>query len=147
MTDQMGRRARESFSSFELLSVVAMMLVIVMVAVPFPYARRDHWSPASRPTLGREFAVAETKAGETLKSSSEESTPSVGAASQRSPFEVRTVGHREFCADMPGVVRFTNTGGRCRNGSFLTNAQLHREQMRLRALAGSGNGAAGQSVR
>jgi len=129
MTDQIDRRKRGSYSSLEVLSVVAMILVLVMVAIPFPYARRDHWVPASRPASGGgSVAASDAGSGDKLPNTGEGNASSVGHASQGSPFEVRTVGKREFCADMPGVVRFRSTGPSCKNGTIITNAQRHREQ-------------------
>ena len=130
MTDQIGRRKQESFSFIEVLSVVAVILVVVMVAVPFPYASRNQGLPASRTALARGSTVADTSSSDTLKRPDGGKTASGGYASQGSPFEVRTVGQREFCADMPGVVRFSTTGGRCKNGTLVTNSQPHREQPR-----------------
>jgi hypothetical protein len=130
MTDQTVRRKLESFSFLETFSVVAIFLVLVMIAVPFPYANKNHWLPAARPALGPGNAVVETRSSDTLKSSGGEKMGSGGNASQGSPFEVRTVVQREFCADMPGVVRFRISGPSCKNGSLITNLPRRREQPR-----------------
>jgi hypothetical protein len=130
MTDQTVRRKLESFSSLETFSVVAIFLVLVMIAVPFPYANKNHWLPAARPALGPGNAAAETRSSDTLRSGGGEKMGSGGNPSQGSPFEVRTVVQREFCADMPGVVRFTSSGSSCKNGTLITNLQRHREQPR-----------------
>jgi hypothetical protein len=130
MTDQTVRRKLESFSSLETFSVVAIFLILVMIAVPFPYASKNQWLPAARPALGRGNATAETMGSGTLRSGGGEKMGPGSNASQGSPFEVRTVVQREFCADMPGVVRFRISGPSCKNGTFITNLQRHREQPR-----------------
>lgn len=128
MTDQTVRRKLESFSSLETFSVVAILLVLVMIAVPFPYASRNHWLPAARPALGPGNTAAETRSSGTLAGTSGRKIGAAGHTSQGSPFEVRTVVQREFCADMPGVVRIRSSGPSCKNGSFITNLQRRREQ-------------------
>ncbi len=130
MTDQIGARKRESFSSVEAASVVAITVVLVMIAVPFPYANPNHSLPAWQAASGRDSVAADTGSGDMLKSTGGGKASSAGYASQRSPYEVITVGKREFCADMPGVVRFRTAGPSCRNGTFLSSAQRHREQQR-----------------
>jgi hypothetical protein len=102
----------------------------VMIAVPFPYANRSHALPALHAPSDRGSVAADTGSDDILKSIGSGNASSVGYASQGSPYEVRTVGKREFCGDMPGVVRFRTTGASCRNGTFLSNAQRHREQLR-----------------
>jgi len=130
MTDQTVRRKLESFSSLETFSVVAIFLVLVMIAVPFPYASRNHWLPAARPALGSGDTAAETKSSGTLAGTSGRKIGAAGHTSQGSPFEVRTVVQREFCADMPGVIRFRTSGASCKNGTFITNLQRHGEQLK-----------------
>lgn len=130
MTDQTVRRKLESFSSLETFSVVAIFLVLVMIAVPFPYASRNHWLPAARPALGQGDATTEMRGSDVLNGSSGEKMESGGNASQGSPFEVRTVVQREFCADMPGVVRIRSSGPSCKNGTFITNLQRRQEQLK-----------------
>jgi len=127
MSDQTVRRKLEGFSSLETFSVVAIFLVLVMIAVPFPYASKNYWQPAARPADGGS-AAAETRSSDTLRSASGGKIGAAGHPSQGSPFEVRTVVQREFCADMPGVVRFRSAGPSCKNGTFITNPQRHREQ-------------------
>jgi hypothetical protein len=129
MTDQTARGKRESFSSLEALSVVAIFLILVMIAVPFPYASKNYWLPAARPALGVGNA-AETRSSDTLTGTVGGKIGAAGHPSQGSPFEVRTVVQREFCADMPGVVRFRSSGPSCKNGTFITNLQRHREQLK-----------------
>jgi hypothetical protein len=128
MTDQLGARKRESFSSIEVLSVVAMTLVLVLVAVPEPYVNRNRTSPALHAASGGGASVNDPGSWDTLPSAGGENASTVGDATQGSPFEARTVGKREFCADMPGVVRFSTNGPSCRNGTILSNAQRKREQ-------------------
>lgn len=128
MTDQTVRRKLESLSSLETFSVVAIFLILVMIAVPFPYASKNHWLPAARPALAWGNAAAETSGSGTLTGTSGRKIGAAGHTSQGSPFEVRTVVQREFCADMPGVVRFRSSGASCKNGTFITNLQRHREQ-------------------
>jgi hypothetical protein len=130
MTDKTGKKKRESFSPIEILSVVAAILVLVMVAVPFPYASQKRELPPSYASPSRSYVDTDTQNGEALKSPGEGTTASMGRASQGSPFEVKTVGQREFCADMPGVVRYSTTGGRCKNGTLASNLQPHRDQPR-----------------
>jgi hypothetical protein len=130
MTDQIGSRKRGSFSFIEILSVGAILLILVMIANPTPYTSWNHGFPASPVALGRGHIAADTGSSETLKSISGGKTASVGYASQGSPFEVRTVGQREFCADMPGVVRFRTTGAPCKNGTLATNTSQQRLQPR-----------------
>jgi|SRR5580658_10330984 len=125
----MGTRKRESFSSIEVLSVVAIILIIVMIAIPRPYTSWNHGFPASREALSREFVPDNTRA-DALRRTGQEDAASFGYAVQGSPFEVRTVGRREFCSDQPGVVRFSTTGSSCKNGTLATNIQPHREQPR-----------------
>ncbi len=129
MTEPNGRRVRGSFSFLEVLSVVAILLILVMVAVPFPYASRNHWLAAPIRAVGPGTAAAETKSSDRPEGLQAGKTALAGYAPQGSPYEVRTVGRREFCADMPGVVRFSTTVQRCRNGKLLTNTQLRREQL------------------
>ncbi len=130
MTDQTVRRKLESFSSLETFSVVAIFLILVMIAVPFPYASENHWLPAARPALGQGNAADETKGSGTLAGTSGGKMGTAGHTSQGSPFEVRTVVQREFCADMPGVVRFRSSGPSCKNGTFISNLQRRREQLK-----------------
>ncbi len=130
MTAQIGTGKRESFSSMEVVSVVATTLILVMIAVPFPYASRDHALPALHTTLDRRSVATDMESGDVLKNLGGGKPASFGYASQGSPFEVRTVGRREFCADKPGLVRFSTTGARCRNGTLIPSAQLSREQLR-----------------
>jgi hypothetical protein len=124
MTDQIGSKELGSFSSIEILSVAAITVILVMIAIPFPYASRNHWLPVSRTVSGGGDIAADTK------SSGGGKTASVSYASQGSPFEVRTVGQREFCADMPGVVRFRTTGAPCKNGTLATNTSPQRLRTR-----------------
>ncbi len=128
MTEQIGARKRERFSSIEVLSVIAITVVLVMIAVPFPYTNRNHALPAWQAPSDRESVSADTGSGEMLKSLGSENASSLGYTSEGSPSEVRMVGKREFCADMPGVVRFRTTGPSCKNGTFMTNAMRRREQ-------------------
>jgi hypothetical protein len=121
MTDQIGSRKRGSFSSIEILSVAAITVILVMIAIPFPYASRSRWLPASHTAAGGGYGSANAVSSETLRNIGAGKTASSGYASQGSPFEVRTVGQREFCADMPGVVRFRTTGAPCKNGTLATN--------------------------
>jgi len=131
MTDQTLRRKRESFLSIETFSIVAIFLVLVMIAVPFPYASKNHWLSAARPALGRGNAAAEMRSSDTLHGTNGEKMVSGGNASPGSPFEVRTVVQREFCADMPGVVRIRSSGPSCKNGTLITsNLRRPREQPR-----------------
>jgi hypothetical protein len=130
MTDQIGRIIRGSFSSIEILSVAVILLILVMIAIPIPYTGRNRGFPASRPALGRGQIAADTRSSEPLKSTGGGKTVSVGHGFHESPFEVKTVGQREFCADMPGIVRFSTVGAPCSNGTLTTNAQPHREQPR-----------------
>jgi|HubBroStandDraft_1064217.scaffolds.fasta_scaffold167891_1 hypothetical protein len=128
MTDQSGKRKRESFSSVEVLSVVAITLVLVMVAVPEPYVNRKNTAPTLHAASGGGAPADGTRSWDTLQSAGGENASTVSGASQGSPFEVRTVGKREFCADMPGVVRFRTDGPSCKNGTIITNEQRRREQ-------------------
>jgi hypothetical protein len=130
MTDQIGRKKRGSFSSLEILSVAAIILILVMVAIPVPYTSWNHGFQASRTSSDRGFFAADTKSSATSNSTGWEKNASVGYASQGSPFEVRTVGQREFCADMPGVVRFSTAGSPCRNGRLAARTPPLREQPR-----------------
>ena len=124
MTDKIESKELGSFSSIEILSVAAIIVILVMIAIPFPYANRNHWMPVSRTASGSQSVSADTR------SSGAGKTASVSYASQGSPFEVRTVGQREFCADMPGVVRFRTTGAPCKNGTLATNSSPQRLQPR-----------------
>jgi len=128
MTDPIGRREHGTVSLVEILSIVAVLLVLVMIAIPIPYTSRNHGFPALQTALSRRYVAADSRSGDTLKSRGGGNAGSVGYASQGSPFEVRTVGQREFCADMPGVVRFSATGRRCKNGTIATNSQPRRAQ-------------------
>jgi hypothetical protein len=128
MTDKIGSSERGSFSSIEILSVAAITVILVMVAIPFPYANRNHWLPASHTAAGGAYGAADSRSSETLRSIGGGTPDSVGYAPQGSPFEVRTVGQREFCADMPGVVRFRTTGAPCKNGTLATNTSPPRLQ-------------------
>src|SRR5271163_2631620 len=130
MTDQIGRKKRGSFSSLEILSVAAILLILVMVAIPVPYTSWNHGFPVSHTALGRGYVAADTRSNETFSSTGMGKNASVGYASQGSPFEVRTVGQREFCADMPGVVRFSTAGAPCRNGRLAARTSPLREQPR-----------------
>ena len=130
MTDQNGSKERGSFSSIEILSVAAITVILVMVAIPFPYANRNHWLPSSHTAVGGGYVSADTRSSETLRNIGGAKPASVGYASQGSPFEVRTVGQREFCADMPGVVRFRTTGAPCKNGTLATNTPPQHLQLR-----------------
>jgi hypothetical protein len=130
MTDQIGSSERGSFSSIEILSVAAITVILVMIAIPFPYANRNHWLPASHSAASSGYVSADTRNSETLSSIGGGKPASVGYASQGSPFEVRTVGQREFCADMPGVVRFRTTGAPCKNGTLATNTSPQSLQPR-----------------
>src|SRR5271165_5239082 len=130
MTDQIGSSERGSFSSIEILSVAAITVILVMIAIPFPYANRSRWLPASHSAVDGGYGSADTRSSETLRSIGGAKPASVGYASQGSPFEVRTVGQREFCADMPGVVRFRTTGAPCKNGTLAPNAPSQRLQPR-----------------
>jgi len=127
MTDKTGTRKRESFSSLEAVSVVAITMILVMIAVPFPYANRNHASPALHTAAGEESVAADSWGGDTLKNAGEGTASSVGSASERLSYPVITVGKREFCADMPGVVRFRTTGASCRNGTTINSAQRHHD--------------------
>ena len=128
MNDQIGRRKRGIFSSLEILSVAAIILILVMVAIPVPYTSWNHGFPASRTSLDRGYFAADTKSSATFNGTGMGKNASVGYASQGSPFEVRTVGQREFCADMPGVVRFSTAGAPCRNGRLAARTPPHHEQ-------------------
>lgn len=130
MTDQTEGRKPGSFSFIELLSVGAILLILAMVANPTSYTSWNRGFPASHTALGREYAAADTESKETLKGTAEEKAPSAGYASQGSPFEARTVGQREFCADMPGVVRFRTAGAPCKNGTLATTTPPPRSQPR-----------------
>jgi hypothetical protein len=130
MTDQIGGSERGSFSSIEVLSVAAITVILVMIAIPFPYANRNHWLPSSHTSAGGGYVSADAGSSETLRNIGGGKNASVGYASQGSPFEVRTVGQREFCADMPGVVRFRTTGAPCKNGTLATNTSPQRLQPR-----------------
>jgi hypothetical protein len=130
MTDQIESRKRGSFSSIEILSVAAITVILVMIAIPFPYASRNHWLPASHTALSGGYVSADKGSSETLKRIGGGTTASVGYESQGSPFEVRTSGQREFCADMPGVVRFRTTGAPCKNGTLASNTSPQRLQPR-----------------
>jgi hypothetical protein len=132
MTDQIGSSERGKFSSIEILSVAAITVILVMIAIPFPYASRNHWLPASHTALGGGYVSADTRSSETLKSLGGGATEAAGYASQGSPFEVRTVGQREFCADMPGVVRFRTTGAPCKNGTLATNTSTSQPRLQPR---------------
>jgi hypothetical protein len=114
MIDQIERRGHGSVSLIEILSVAAVLLILVMIAIPIPYTSRNHGFPALQTALSRRYVAADSRSGDTLKSRGGGNAGSVGYASQGSPFEVRTVGQREFCPDMPGVVRFSAKGGRCK---------------------------------
>jgi hypothetical protein len=118
MTDQIGNKKPGSFSFIEILSVGAIFLILVMIANPTPYTSWNRRFPASPIALGRGYTPADTVNSETLKNIGGGKPASVGYASQGSPFEVRTVGQREFCADMPGVVRFRTAGAPCKNGTL-----------------------------
>jgi hypothetical protein len=128
MTDPIGRKKRGKFSPLEILSVAAILLILVMVAIPVPYTSWNHGFPSSHATLGRGYVAADTRSSATSNSNGWEKNASVGYASQGSPFEVRTVGQREFCADMPGVVRFSTAGAPCRNGALAVKPRQLREQ-------------------
>jgi hypothetical protein len=130
MTDQIRSTEPGNFSFIEILSVAATTVILVMIAIPFPYASRNHWLPASHSASGGGNVAADTGSGETLRSTDAGTSAAVGYASQGSPFEVRTVGQREFCADMPGVVRFRTTGTPCKNGTLATNTSPQRLQAR-----------------
>jgi hypothetical protein len=130
MADKTGKKKRESFSFIEVLSVVATILVLVMVAVPFPYASQKRELPPSHGSPSRSYVDTDTQRGDALKGSGGGNISSAGYALQGSPFEVRTVGQREFCADQPGVVRFSATGGPCKNGTIAKNTKPHRAQPR-----------------
>ncbi len=130
MTDQTERRERVSFSPIEILSVVAILVILVMIAIPTPYTSWNRGFAASRAALGRGYVAADTGNSETLKSTDGGTRALAGYVSQGSPFEVRTMGQREFCADMPGVVRFRASGAPCKNGTLASNTQPHREQPR-----------------
>jgi hypothetical protein len=132
MTDQIESSKRGSFSSIEILSVAAITLILVMIAIPFPYANRNHWLPASHSAVSGGYVSADTSSGETLKSIGGGKPASIGYASQGSPFEVRTVGQREFCADMPGVVRFRTKGAPCKNGTLATNTSTSQPRLQPR---------------
>jgi hypothetical protein len=105
MPDQIGTRKLGSFSSIEILSVVAVILIIVMIAIPVPYTSWNHGFPASQAALSRGYVAADTS-GDTFEGVDRGNKASLGSALQGSPFEVRTVGQRQFCADQPGLVRF-----------------------------------------
>jgi hypothetical protein len=120
MTDQIRSSKRGSFSFIEILSVGAIFLILVMIANPTPYTSWNRGFPASPIALGRGYTAADSGSSETLKNIGGGKSTSVGYASQGSPFEVRTVGQREFCADMPGVVRFRTKGAPCKNGTLAT---------------------------
>lgn len=130
MTDPIGRRKRGSFSSLEILSIAAILLILVMVAIPVPYTSWNHGFPASHTALGREYVAADKRSSETFNSPGDGKNASVDYASQGSPFEVRTVGQREFCADMPGVIRFSTAGAPCRNGKLAARTPPLRERSR-----------------
>jgi hypothetical protein len=132
MTDQIGSSERGSFSSIEILSVAAITVILVMIAIPFPYASRNHWLPASHRAFGGGNVAADTRSSETLRNIDGGKTGSFGSALQGSPFEVRTVGQREFCADMPGVVRFRTTGAPCKNGTLATNTSPSQPRLQPR---------------
>ena len=129
MADQLTARKRESFSSIEVLSVVAITMVLVMVAVPESYVNRKHTLPALRAASGGGTAGDDGENQNALRSlGAGNDAGLLDRASQRSPFEVRTVGRREFCSDMPGVVRFNTNGPSCKNGTVVTSARRVREQ-------------------
>jgi hypothetical protein len=129
MTDQIGRTGHGSVSLIETLSVAAVLLILVMIAIPIPYTSQNHGFPALPTALGRRYVAADSRSGDTLKSRGGANAGSVGYAPQGSPFEVRTVGQREFCPDMPGVVRFSANGGRCKT-RLPANPQPPRVQLR-----------------
>ena len=130
MTDPIGRKKSGSLSSLEMLSVAAILLIFVMAAIPVPYTSWNRGFPGSRTALGRGYFAADTRSNKTISSTGAGKNVSVGYASQGSPFEVRTVGQREFCADMPGVVRFSTAGAPCRNGRLAARTSPLREQPR-----------------
>jgi hypothetical protein len=130
MTDQIGSGERGSFSSIEILSVAAITVILVMIAIPFPYANRNHWLPSSHSAVAGGYVSADTGSSETLRSIGGGKTGSDGYAFQGSPFEVRTVGQREFCADMPGVVRFRTSGAPCKNGTLANITLPQHDKMR-----------------
>jgi hypothetical protein len=128
MSDQLASRKRESFSSIEVLSIVAITMTLVMVAVPEAYVNRKHTLPALHAASGG-GTPDDAENWNALQSEGAGSDAGlVGGVSQGSPFEVRTVGRREFCADMPGVVRFSTNGPSCKNGTVITSAHRDREQ-------------------
>jgi hypothetical protein len=129
MTDKLKTKKSESFSSIEVFSVTAVTLVLVMVAVPEAYVNRNRALPAFHAASGGATAADDTGNWDALQSTGAgNNADSAGGAAQGSPFEVRTVGRREFCADMPGVVRFSTKGPSCKNGTVVTNALRRREQ-------------------
>ena len=128
MTGQIGTTKRESFSSIEVLSVAAIILILVMIAIPFPYASRNHTLPDLHALLDQKSVAANAVRGATLKSTEERNGSAAGLAPPGSPYEVRTVVQREFCADRPGLVRFRTKGPSCKNGTFLTTVEREREQ-------------------
>src|SRR5271169_4586202 len=118
MPDQIGPRKLGSFSSIEILSVVAVILIIVMIAIPVPYTSWNHGFPASQAALSRGDVAADTRSGDMFEGVDRGNKASLGSAFQGSPFEVRTAGQRQFCADQPGLVRFRTTGPSCKNGTL-----------------------------
>jgi hypothetical protein len=128
MTDETGTRKRETFSSIEVLSVVAITIILVMVAAPEPYVNQSHGLPALHAASGGGSDADDTGSWDALQGTGAGNASTVGDATQGSPFEVRTVGKREFCADMPGVVRFRSDGPSCKNGTIITSAQRKREE-------------------
>jgi hypothetical protein len=128
MTDPIGRKKSGSLSSLEILSIAAILLILVMAAIPVPYTSWNRGFPGSRTALGQGYVAADTRSSSASNSIGGGKISSVGYASQGSPFEVRTVGQREFCADMPGVVRFSTAGAPCRNGRLAARTPPHHEQ-------------------
>lgn len=132
MTDKIESKERGSFSFIEILSVGAIFLILVMIANPTPYTSWNRGFPASPIALGHGYTPADSGSSETLKNIGGGKPTSVGYASQGSPFEVRTVGQREFCADMPGVVRFRTAGAPCKNGTLATNKSTPQPRLQPR---------------
>lgn len=132
MADQIKTKRREKFSPLEVLSTIAVVLMIGVVAVPFPYTSGGHGFPAAQPGFQRESAASGARSDATLKSSGTEKKNGSMARHglDQSPFEVRTAGQREFCANQPGVVRFRTSGESCKNGDLVIESQPRSERLR-----------------